>query len=383
VKRPSIILRGTARPVSFCPVSAFLKRSPDELKECALIDSARMAPTPCQTEPAPGGTMLHWVVESLAAGQERQYALVEAPQPAPAAEVDVRQEAESSIAVRVGKGLFTRYLYGSEASKPCLYPVIGPFGQGVTRAWPLEEVPGDSTDHPHHRSLFVAWGDVNGSDNWSEEKGHGRTVHRSFGGILSGCVLGRIVSLNDWLDSAGRRLMQDRREFTFYNVPSSFRLVDVSVTFHASEGDVRFGDTKEGGLISLRVATAMEVRNTGRIENAIGGINEAETWGKRASWCDYSGYVGGRRVGVAVFDHPSNPRYPTYWHVRDYGLMTANPFGLSHFEGKGHEGSFLLLGGGEACFRYRLFVHAGTAQEAGVRAKYLEWLFPPSAEVQD
>jgi hypothetical protein len=113
----------------------------------------------------------------------------------------------------------------------------------------------------------------------------------------------------------------------------------------------------------------------------VGGIAESETWGRRAGWCDYSGTVGGREVGVAVFDHPSNLRYPTYWHVRDYGLMTANPFGLSFFVGEGADGSYVLPEGENLCFRYRLMVHAGGPDAAGVRRRYLDWLFPPSVSV--
>ena len=91
--------------------------------------------------------------------------------------------------------------------------------------------------------------------------------------------------------------------------------------------------------------------------------------------------VLGHFVGIALFDHPTNLRYPTYWHVRDYGLMTANPFGLSFFEGEGHDGSHVLPAGQNLTFRYRVLVHAGGAREGDVRDKYLEWLFPPTATV--
>jgi hypothetical protein len=257
--------------------------------------------------------------------------------------------------------------------------VTGPFGHGVTRAYPQESVADDSTDHIHHRSVWVAWGDVNGSDNWSEEKGHGRVVHREFEAVEDGPVFGRIASRNDWVDASGRKLMEDRTEYRFYNVPPSFRLIDLTVAFRSSEGDVRFGDTKEGGIISVRMATSLEGTKSGLIRNSHGAVTEVETWGKRASWCDYSGILEGHKVGIALFDHPRNLRYPTYWHVRDYGLMTANPFGLSFFVDKGVDGSYVLENGCDLTFRYRMLVHAGDADEGGVAGKYLDWVFPPTA----
>lgn len=377
-----IVVRGTPRQSAFCPVSVRISRSPKELKDCMLTDLARDVAVPFQLEPAAGGAVIHWTVDAVAPGQEKEYAL-RAGKAAGTPGVGIEAVGQEPVTVHVGGELLTRYIYGEGVSKPCLYPVIGPFGHGVTRAYPQEKVEGDSTDHVHQRSLYVAWGDVNGSDNWSEEKGHGRMVHRYFEATESGPVFGRIVSLNDWVSNAGARLMQDRIEYRFYNVPPSFRLFDLDVTFYASDGDVRFGDTKEGGIISIRVATPLEVGHTGRIENGYGGTNEGETWGKRAPWCDYSGLLQGHRVGLAVFDHPSNLRHPTYWHVRDYGLMTANPFGLSHFVDKTADGSYVLVAGGRIRFRYRVLVHAGDAAVGGVRDKYLDWVFPPSATVQE
>jgi len=383
MQRVRIVLHGTQRPVEFCPVSARVGRSIRELEGCALVDVARDQAVPFQVEPETGGARLHWIVDSIAAGQQKEYLLAESSDRPASSQVVVAAEDDERLDVRVGGALLTRYIYGADVPRPCLYPLIGPFGQGVTRAYPQEQVEGDSTDHIHHRSFYTAWGDVNGSDNWSEEEGSGRMVHRYFETAEGGPVLGRIVALNDWVDVHGNRLMQDRLEYVFYNVPPSFRLFDFSVTLYASEGDVRFGDTKEGGIASLRVASSMEAGRGGRIENAIGGVNEAETWGKRASWCDYSGTVGDHVVGIAVFDHPANLRYPTYWHVRDYGLMTANPFGLSFFVGEGADGSYVLPSGRHLCFRYRVLIHAGGAREGNVGRKYLDWIFPPSAAVQD
>ncbi|MGD2174939.1 MAG: PmoA family protein, partial [Candidatus Brocadiaceae bacterium] len=207
--------------------------------------------------------------------------------------------------------------------------------------------------------------------------------HRYFEATDSGPVFGRIVALNDWVDADSNRLLQDRLEYRFYRTPASFRLLDLEVTLYASEGEVRLGDTKEGGIISVRVAYPLEVNHGGRIENAVGGIDEAETWGKRAAWCDYSGRLGENTVGIAVMDHPANLRHPTYWHVRNYGLMTANPFGLSFFVGEDADGSYVLPEGARVRFRYRLCVHAGDVAEGRVGEKYLNWVFPPSVQVQE
>lgn len=379
-------VQGSERATDFCPVSVTTALAVEDLEGAVLLDVARDMPVPHQVEPGPRGCTIFWIVDSLAARQRRAYVLRESGRKPLETGVKVKKEGEGKVAVRVGGELLTRYLYGETAPKPCLYPLMGPFGLGVTRAYPQEELEGDSTDHVHHRSVYVAWGDVNGSDNWSEEEGHGSMVHQYFGALDNGPVFGRIVSLNDWVNAAGERLMQDRLEYRFYNTPPSFRLLDLTVTFFASDGDVRFGDTKEGGIVSLRVASSMEVdreHGRGRIENSLGALNEAETWGKQASWCDYSGLVGDHVVGIAAMDHPGNPGYPTRWHVRNYGLMTANPFGLSHFIGPGHDGSFTLAAGGSAVFRYRIMVHAGRAGEGEVAERYLDWIAPPVAALEE
>ncbi len=375
-----IAVTAAPRPAWFCPVSVEVSRSPRELASCVLIDEREGVPVPFQASGAAGGARLHWIVRSLAPRQERTYLLQEGAPP-PSSQVKVKA-GEDRVSVRIGGALFTRYLFGGERPKPCLYPLVGPYGHGVTRAYPQEEVEGDSTDHVHHRSLWVAWGDVNGSDNWGEAEGAGRMVHRYFDATESGPVFGRIAALNDWVDAGGNRLMQDLVEYRFYNVPPSLRLFDLTVAFFASEGEVRFGDTKEGGIISVRVATPMEGGRGGLIRNALGGLSEAETWGRRASWCDYCGTVGGHRAGIAVFDHPHNLRYPTFWHVRDYGLMTANPFGLSYFPDGEGDGSYVLPAGGKLTFRYRVLIHAGQAEAGGVADRYLDWLFPPRASVE-
>ena len=127
-----------------------------------------------------------------------------------------------------------------------------------------------------------------------------------------------------------------------------------------------FGDTKEGGLFSIRVPTSMDAKVAGQIENSAGqvfenGQGEEVTWGQQAAWVDYSGPVAnGEEWGHTVVDHRDNPRHPTYWHVRGYGLFTANPFGVHDFKGDENiDESLTIPGGDQAVFRYRLIIHPG------------------------
>jgi len=358
-----------------CPVAVALPEEADN----ARLTGPDGADIPCQV----CGDSLHFILPRLAAGQEAAFTLAlggDEPDPA----VTVREVTGDKVEITVAGRPFTTYNHGADLVRPYLYPFIGPAGKQMTRNWPIvTDVEGESNDHPHHKSIYVAHGAVNGTDNWSEGPNHGFTRHRAFALLESGPVFGRIVADNDWLTKEGAKILEQRTEMTFYNYPGGERMIDFLITFHATEGDVLFGDTKEGGILSVRVATSMDEKNGGRIENSFGGVTERENWGKRAEWCDYSGPVDGERLGFAVFDHPDSFRHPTYWHVRGYGLFTANPFGLSDFYGdESVSGDHTLPAGETLRFHYRLFAHRGDATAADVAARYLDFIFPPTAETK-
>jgi len=321
-----------------------------------------------------------FIVDRLARGESVEFELVE--NECTVEGVEVIPSGEQAVAFHIRGSLFTAYHWDSESARPFLYPVIGPGGGCVTRHFPMvKDIPGETTDHKHHRSIWVAHGDVNGVDNWTEEPGHGTIKHKLFLEQTSGPVFARVVALNDWLDNSDRKVMEEEREITVYNICDSACVLDMRVAFKATEGDVRFGDTKEGGICSVRVATTMDGNKGGVITNSYGAITEAETWGKRAHWCDYSGPVGDRVVGIAIFDHPSNFRYPTYWHVRDYGLMTANPFALSAYKNdRSLDGSHLVRQGSMFAFAYRIYIHDGDVSAGRVSEKYHGYINPPLIE---
>ena len=104
--------------------------------------------------------------------------------------------------------------------------------------------------------------------------------------------------------------------------------------------------------------------------DADGRAGMRTVWGKRSAWVDYTAELDGERLGVAIFDHPSNPHHPTYWHARDYGLFSLNPFGQNAFDPSAPENIQKLAPGQKLTFHWRLVIHPGDAQAYNVAGLY-------------
>jgi hypothetical protein len=298
------------------------------------------------------------------------------------------------IAVDIDGRPFIALFIGPEVAKPFLYPLRAASGTVVTRRFPLEESPGDSRDHPNHRGLTFAHADVNGYNYWANEEFNrgpkGRIVLDEVLAIESGAKQGRIEARFHWLDPQGQVLLADTRTMTFHSHPE-LRIADFDIRVKAVQ-PVRFGDTHEGSF-GVRVAAWLEEpapdyvprgsggetrptepKRTGLISNSNGARTEAEVRGKRATWADYSGEYQGEKAGIAIFDHPGNPRHPTYWHTRGYGIFAANIFGVRAFEkDPSRDGSLALEPGQELRFRYRVVIHPGDTVSAGIERLYAEY----------
>jgi hypothetical protein len=294
------------------------------------------------------------------------------------AEVTIKP-AGDRLQVSIDGQVFTEYHY-TNVLRPFCYPVTGPGQVALTRNFPMKQVSGEQKDHPHHRSLWFAHGSVNGHDFWSEQGKFGRIVHRGFLKIESGASLARLKAANDWVTSSGDVLCQDERELVFSSEGSGSnetRRLDFAITLIASQTNLVLGDTKEGTM-AIRIAESMRLKgglNQGHIRNSQ-GLKDDATWGKPANWCDYYGPVDGQTMGITILDHPENPRHPTWWHVRDYGLFAANPFGKHDFEGlkdQPNAGNLIIKKGEKVTFRYRFVFRKGETDAGTVDAWFREF----------
>ena len=342
---------------------------------------------------------------AMDAGQSRTYPLRRAQLGTP--DVRVKQTAEGVITVTVGGKLFTALNFKKDEPKVYLYPVIGPTGDPVTRDYPMKDNPIEKDqpktrqDHHHHRSIWCAHGVVrtdnfDGTANYWHEPEPAKQDRQKLKRIVrtaSGMVFGQIEAEIEWVTRTGVRQFTELRTYTFF-AGKNERIIDVRNVFKFTDSDATFGDTKEGGILSIRTAVMLDEQGIKKpkemhgqmtnIHGQKGEKGEKGCWGKPAAWCDYVGPVFSddadkvSTVGIAVFDHPKNFRHPARWHIRGYGLYTANPFGWSDFmRDKSKDGSHTWKKGKTAEFNYRILIHKGDTRAARVADHWTLYSDPP------
>src|SRR5262245_38735641 len=169
-------------------------------------------------------------------------------------QVTITQRPEQ-IAVEIdGKPFTVFYVSGKDLNRPYLHPLRAATGKIVNRSFPAGQLPGETTDHPHHAGLFYGHGDVNGYNYWAiqnvqtppskADANMGRIVLARVVGVKSGRESGTVDAVFDWLKPDGKPLLTETRKMTFYSNPE-LRIIDVDFDFAAVD-QVVFRDTKEG-----------------------------------------------------------------------------------------------------------------------------------------
>ncbi len=237
--------------------------------------------------------------------------------------------------------------------RPHFAHVHTPDGTQVTRTHP--PVAGkDAVDHATmHPGLWLAFGDISGNDFWRNKA----TVrHERFTGAptvkagqLTFATESSLVATN------GTSLATLGSRFAVSRVGEGF-LLTWEAAFTPTADGFYFGDQEEMGF-GVRVATELTEKKGGAITSSSGATTAKATWGKPANWCDYSGVLADRRVGIAVLAGPQNFR-ASWFHNRDYGLMVANPFGENAFT-KGARSRVPVAKGESFRLRFGAWIHGG------------------------
>jgi hypothetical protein len=203
-----------------------------------------------------------------------------------------------------------RYVYGGKP-KPYFHPLCTPAGHVLTIFEPH--------DHLWHRGLWFAIKFINGENFWEETPPFGtqRTIlpptitHEAAGGIT-------VLSDLDWTRPDGKTVViKEKRSFTFREISESAYAIDFTFTL-IPQSDLlldRTVYTTWGGYGGLTFRGNRNWQET-RLLFSDGTTSNRPT-PKIADWCDLSGKLDGgvnQSGGIAIFDHPSNPRHPTPWY---------------------------------------------------------------------
>jgi hypothetical protein len=217
-----------------------------------------------------------------------------------------------------------------------------------------------------HPGIWLGFGDINGEDFWRNK---GTIRHDKFtkapageeASDMDGKAI-RFATTSTLLTEDGTTLGQLECGFTVGNAIAAADtnggalVIRWTARFHATEGNLVFGDQEEMGF-GVRVATAITEKNGGIITNSHGVTGAKNTWGQPAEWCDYSGLVDGQPVGITIIPKPRNS-LPCWWHTRDYGVFVANAFGRKAMK-QGDKMSTTVLKGDTLELAFAAILHSG------------------------
>ena len=306
---------------------------------------------------------------------------------------------KNKIDVMVGGRHFTSYVYGSELTKPMLVPLRSPSGIEVTRRNPLTEMKGGSDDHQHHVGIFFAVDKVNGTNFWNNAAPPPQIKHIKTTQVAIDNGNAKLATVMHWIDQNGNVLLEENRSMFFLAGDNKDEYaIDFSIDLTARQNEVVFEDIEEG-VFAIRVADCLRegdsnlilkpgrplpkesVSGTGRYFSSNGDETAKNVWGKRARWVALQGIRKEKVVGVAILNHPASINYPTYWHVRNYGLFSANPLGQGDFQRQSKYKKNLvqplhltLKQGQKAHFRFLVIVYEGIRTTGQVEKRFREFV---------
>ena len=237
-------------------------------------------------------------------------------------------------------------------------------------------------DHFWHRALWFAWSRLNALDYWEEDPATGLSAGRTE--VLAVNVSpsedysARIEMKLSYHPPERPAVLTEKRVLAVSAPDEAGRYrISWHSSFTAGEKDVIFDRTplpgeKDGKVwggyagLSVRLAESTFPWRARDSE----GRRDLDIHGKRARWMDFAGITAAERtVGIAIFDHPANPRHKTPWYVV---MSPKEPFGYFS-PAPLFSAPYSLPAGKTLTLRYRILVHPGPADNELLDGEWEEW----------
>ena len=231
-------------------------------------------------------------------------------------------------------------------------------------------------DHRHHRGIFWAWhqvlvGDKPAGDGWAivdmawEVTGVEPLPQQPDAVGIQASVIWKSKRLQN--DNGGPlAVVREETTIRAHRAAKDVRLIDFEIRLVALVDELRIGgseDEKGYGGFSTRVRLPNDVQfisRLGKLEPQFGPV-------EGGPWLDcVASYTGdGHPSGVAILSHPTLPGYPQPWILRSSRSM-QNP----QFPGRE---AVAIPRDKPLVLRYRLAVHRGDSEHAGIEALQREF----------
>lgn len=276
------------------------------------------------------------------------------------------EESDGKLILREGDRKVLVYNHG----------VVQPEGGGVPRSGyihPLYGLDGDiltddfPSDHLHHRGVFFGWPRMTVAgkqvDFW-HLRGL-RPAREDVGPIRRGDDVASFEARNLWRLDDRTEAVREHLRYTIHAADEKGRAMDVHATFtNLTEEPIILAGSAQSAYGGLNVRMDGDrpgvqiVTAEGELEGDANFIDPPSPWASHSSLPE----PGGKRSGVAIFQHPENPDFPARnWTLRPYGFLGAAWPG---------ERSHTIAPGESLDLRYRLYVHRGSAEGAGVAERF-------------
>lgn len=240
----------------------------------------------------------------------------------------------------------------------------------------------------------MVWKYINKINFWegpfdtNAERGYGIQRHRGFERLDLDDGSVRVCSINDWITSQGRHLLEERRSWTV-SAPAArahWYVIDLTFEFRAIASPLLIESTSIkqfswGGYGGFGLRSGRDMTsNAEGLCNSTGAVGDEKVHGAIANWCAYWGPLDGTLTrewaGFAVMGHPSNPVHPIPFHASSQiGYVGTAP---TRYE------PLKMTKRRSLTFRHRVIIHDGKTDVKLIRRLYREFIgLPPQAGHED
>ncbi len=289
------------------------------------------------------------------------------------------QEDDHSLSLLNEGDVVWRLNYDKSEDKPYFYPLRTLDGTNLALQRP--------DDHPWHRGLWFSWKKINALNYWEEDPetglSAGRTKIEKVEMQLNEDFSAEISFELAYRPDDGDPIMLEHRVLTISKPDEhgNYR-IDWIHQFSAQEGDLlldrevplKHGGVSWGGYAGLSYrANDTDLTSIRYLDSNNWKRSESLTgYGEDANWMDLSGMVTNTSeegAGLAIFDHPSNPRHPSPWYV--WFEKGEHAFFMPAFL---FNEAYNLKGGETFSLRYRVLVHQGLGSFEALNHEYESYI---------